>query len=131
MFKLDLEKANEKMIKLPRSTGSLKKDKTSRKTSTSALFTTLKPLTVWVTTNCGKFLKSWEYHNTLPAYWETCMEVKKKQFLGTVGTMEWFKNGKGCILSPCLFNLYAEYIMRKSWTGRSTSWNQDCREKYQ
>ena len=51
------------------------------------------------------------------------------------GTTDWFQIGKrvcqGCVLSPCLFNLYAEYIMRKRWTGRSTSWNQDCREKYQ
>ena len=49
------------------------------------------------------------------------------------GTTDWFQIGKGvhqgCILSPCLFNLYAEYIMRN--TGRSTSWNQDCQEKYQ
>ena len=49
------------------------------------------------------------------------------------GTKDWFKIGKGirqgCILSPCLFNLYAEYIMQNA--GWSTSWNQDCREKYQ
>ena len=49
------------------------------------------------------------------------------------GTTDWFQIGKGvrqdCILSPCLFNLYTEYIMRKCWTGRSTSWNQDCHEK--
>ena len=48
-------------------------------------------------------------------------------------TTDWFQTGKtvhqGCILSPCLFNLYTEYIMR-SWTGGSTSWNQDCWEKY-
>ena len=36
-----------------------------------------------------------------------------------------------CILPPCLFTLYAEYIMRNAGLGRSTSWNQDCREKYQ
>ena len=51
------------------------------------------------------------------------------------GTTDWFQIGKGerqgCILSPCLFNLYAEYNHEKHWTGRSTSWNQDCREKYQ
>ena len=51
------------------------------------------------------------------------------------GTTDWFQIGKGvrqgCILSPCLFNLYAEYIMRNGWTGRSTSWIQDCWEKYQ
>ena len=51
------------------------------------------------------------------------------------GTTDWFQIGKGvrqgCILSPCLFNFYADYIMRKRWTGRNTSWNQDCREIYQ
>ena len=49
------------------------------------------------------------------------------------GTTDWFQIGKGvcqgCILSSCLFNFYAQYIRRNA--GRSTSWNQDCREKYQ
>ena len=57
MFKLDLEKAEEPEIKLPTSAGSSKKQKSSRKTSTSVLLTMPKPLTVWVTTNCGKFLE--------------------------------------------------------------------------
>ena len=54
MFKLDLENAEEPEIKLPASTGSLKKRESSRKTSTSALLTMPKPLTVWITINCGK-----------------------------------------------------------------------------
>ena len=54
MFKMDLEKAEEPEIKLPTFTGSLKKQESSRKTSTSVLLTTPKPLTVWITTNCGK-----------------------------------------------------------------------------
>ena len=57
MFKVDLEKAKEPEIKLPTSVGSLKKQESSRKTSTSALLTTPKPLIVWIATNCGKFLK--------------------------------------------------------------------------
>ena len=57
MFKLDLEKAEEPEIKLPTSVGSSKKQESSRKISTSALLTTPKPLTVWITTNCGKFFK--------------------------------------------------------------------------
>ena len=61
MFKLDLEKAEETEIKLPTSTGSLKKQESARKTTTSALLTMPKPLTVWITTNCGKFLKGKKY----------------------------------------------------------------------
>ena len=56
MFKLDLEKAEEPEIKLPTSVGSLQKQDSSKKTSTFALFTTPKPLTVWITTN-WKILK--------------------------------------------------------------------------
>ena len=79
MFKLDLEKAEETEIKLPTSVGSPKKQESSKKTSTSALLTTPKPLTLWITTNCGKFLKRWEYQITLPASWEICMPVRKQQ----------------------------------------------------
>ena len=66
---------------------------------------------------CGKFLKRWEYQTTLAASWETCMQVKKQPSDGTWN--DWFKIGKGVwqgyILSPNLFNLYAEYIM---WNDR-------------
>ena len=55
MFKLDLEKAEEPEIKLPTLVVSLKKQESSRKASTSALLTMPKPLTVWITINCGKF----------------------------------------------------------------------------
>ena len=64
LFKLDLVKAEEPEIKLPKSTGSLKKQESYRETSTSALLTTTKPLTVWITTNCGKFFKKCEYQTT-------------------------------------------------------------------
>ena len=66
MFKPDLEKAEEPEIKLPTSAGSLRKQESSRKTSTNALLTMPKPLTVWITTNCGKFFKRWEYQTTWP-----------------------------------------------------------------
>ena len=79
MFKLDLEKAEEPEIKLSASVGSSKKQENSRKTSTSASLTMLKPLTVWITTNCGKFLKEIDYQTTLPVFWENCMWVKKQQ----------------------------------------------------
>ena len=81
MFKPDLEKAEAPEIKLPISAGSQKKQENSRKTSTSSSLTTLKPLTVGITRNCGKSLKRWEYKTTLPASWETCMQVKKQQNL--------------------------------------------------
>ena len=79
MFKLGLEKAKEPEIKLPTSAGSLKKQENSRKTAMSASLTMLKPLTVWITTNCGKFFKRWEYQTIWPASWEICMQVKKQQ----------------------------------------------------
>ena len=47
--------------------------------STSALLTMPKPLTVWITINCGKFWKKWEYQTTWPSSWETCMQVRKQQ----------------------------------------------------
>ena len=59
-----LEKAEEPEIKLPTSAGSSKKQESSRKTSISALLTMPKPLTVWITINCGKFFRRWEYQTT-------------------------------------------------------------------
>ena len=79
MFKLDLEKAEEPEIKLPTYIGSSKKQESSRRTSISVLLTMPKPLTVWITTNYGKFWKRWEYQTTWPASWEICMQVKKQQ----------------------------------------------------
>ena len=76
-----------------------------------------KALTVWMKTNCGKFFKRWEYQTTWPVSWETYMQLRKQQ-LELDMEQQWFQIGKGvhqgCILSPCLFNLYAEYIMRNT-----------------
>ena len=111
MFKLDLEKAEEPGIKLPVSYESSKEQESSRKTSTSALLTTSKPLTVWITTNCGKFFKRWEYQTTdMPPEKSIC----KSRNNSYNWTWDWFQVEKGvcqgCILSPYLFNLYVEYI---------------------
>ena len=59
--------------------GSLKKQVNSRKISTSALLTAPKLLTVWITANCGKFFKRWEYQTTSPTSWEIRMQVRKQQ----------------------------------------------------
>ena len=72
----DVQARFRKEIKLPTSIRSSKKQESSRKLSTSA---TPKPLTVWITTNCGKFFKRWEYQTTSPASWEICMQVRKQQ----------------------------------------------------
>ena len=68
---------------------------------------------MWITINCGKFLKRWECQTTYP-YTEQEATVRIRH-----GTMDWFKIGKGvcqgCILSPCLFNLYAEYMVQNAW----------------
>ena len=77
MFKLDLEKAEEPEIKLPTSFGSLKKQESSRKTSTSGLLIIPK-FWLYVSQQTGKFLKRWEYQTTLRASWEICMEVRKQ-----------------------------------------------------
>ena len=77
----------------------------------------LQPLTVWITTNCGKFLER-EHQIILPVSWETLCAGQGATVRTGHGTMDWFQMGKrvhqGCILSPCLFNLYAEYILRNA-----------------
>ena len=77
MFKLVLEKAEEPEIKLPTSARSWKKQESSRQTYISPLLTMPKPLTVWITINCGKFWKRWEYHTTWPASWDICIQIRK------------------------------------------------------
>ena len=115
MFKLDLEKAEEPEIKLPIYTGSSKKQESSRKTSISALLTMPKPLAVWIIIKCGKFWKRWEYLTCLLRNLYAGQEAAVRTGHGRT---DWFQVGKGvrqgCILSPCLFNWYAEYITRNA-----------------
>ena len=118
MLKLGLEKAEEPEIKLPISAGSSKKQQSSRKTSTFALLTMPKPLTVWITTNCGKFFKRWGIPDHLTCLLRNVYAGQEATIRTGHGKTDWFQIGKGvcqdCILSFCLFNLYAEYIMRNA-----------------
>ena len=112
MFKLVLEKAEEPEVKLPTCIGSLKKQESSRKTSVSALLTMRKPLTVW------KILEDMGIPDHLICLWRNLYAGQEATVRTGHRTTDWFQIGKGvcqgCILSPCLFNLYAEYIMRNA-----------------
>ena len=114
MFKVVLEKAEEPEIKLPTSTGSSKKQENFRKKSTSASLTMPKPLTVLFTTNCGKFLEM-GIPDHLTCLLRNLYAGQEATVRTRHGTTDWFQIGKGVhqgyILSPWLFNFYAEYIM--------------------
>ena len=79
MYKLDFEKAQEPKIKLSTYNWIIEKAREFMKNIYLYSLTTLKPFTVWITTNCRKVIKRWEYQTTLPVSWETCMQIKKKQ----------------------------------------------------
>ena len=117
MFKLVLEKAEEPEIKLPTSAGSSKKQQSARKTSISALLTMPKPLTVWITIN-WKILKKKGIPDHLTCVLRNLYAGQEATVRTGHGTTDWFQIGKGVrqgyILSPCLFNFYAEYIMRNA-----------------
>ena len=115
MFKLDAEKAEEQDIKLPTSAESWKKEKSSRKTSTSALLT--KPLTV-DHNKLWKILKEMGIPDHLTCLLRNLCASQEATVRTGHGTTDWYQIGKGvcqgCISSPCSFNLYAEYIMRNA-----------------
>ena len=108
MFKLDLEKTEEPEIKLPTFFGSLKKQKSSRKTSTYAL------LTVWIITN-WKIPKEMGIPDHLTCLLRNLYAGQEATVRNGHGKTDWFPIGKGvhqdCIFSSCLFNLHAEYII--------------------
>ena len=114
MFKLDLEKAEEPEIRLPTSVQSLKMQENSRKTSTSALLTTTKAFD-FDHNKLWKILKETGIPDHLTCLLRNLYAGQEATVRTGHGTTDWFQIGKGvhqgCILSPCLFNLYAEYIM--------------------
>ena len=92
MFTLDLEKTEKPEIKLPTSVGSLKKQESSRKTSVSVLLTMPKPLTVWITINCGKFLKRCSIgSHRVRHYWSdlACMHALEKKMATHSSILAW------------------------------------------
>ena len=104
------------------------------KTSTSYLLTMPKSLTVWITTNCGKFFKRWEYQTTWPSSWEIYMQVRKQQLELAMEQQTDFKLGKEYVKAVYCHPAYltiCRVLHEKCWAGWSTSWNQDCQEKYQ
>ena len=117
MFKLVLKKEEEPENKLPTSIGLLKNLESSRKTSISALLTMPKPLTVWITIN-WKILQETGIPDHLTCLLRHLHAGQEAAVRTGRGTTDLFQIGKGvrqgCILSPCLFNLYAEYIMRNA-----------------
>ena len=123
MFHLDLEKTEEPEIKLPTSIGSSKEQESFSKTSTSVLLTMPKPLTVWITTNCGKFLKELGISDHLICLLRNVYAGQEATVRTGHKTTNWFLIRKvvrqGCILSPCLFNLYADYIMSNAMLDKS------------
>ena len=118
MFKLVLEKAEEPEIKLPTFIGSLRKQENSRKASTSALLTMLKPFDCVDHNKLWKVLKEMGVPDHLTCLLRNLYTGQEATIRSGHGTTDWFKIGKGVrqgyILSPCLFNLYAEYIMRNA-----------------
>ena len=117
MFKLDLEKAGGPEIKLPTSAGSLKKQESSRKNIYFCFIDYAKAFLVWITTN-WKILKEMGIPDRLTFLLRNVYACQETTVRTGHGTTDWFQIGKGvcqgCILSPCLFNLYAEYIMRNA-----------------
>ena len=125
MFKLVVEKAEEPEIKLPTSVGSSKKQESSRKTSTAALLTVPKPVTVWITANWN-ILQEMGIPDHLTCLLRNLCAGQEATGRAGHGTTDWFQVGKGvlqgCILSPCLFNFYAEYMMRNAGLEDTQTW---------
>ena len=111
-FKVDLEKAGEPEIKLPTSIGSLRKQESLRKTSISALLTL--PKSVWITIDCEKLWKRWEYQTMLPASWEISIQVKKQQLEPDMEQQSGSKLGKEYVKAVYCHPAYLAYMQSTS-----------------
>ena len=111
MFKLDLEKPEEPEIKLPTSVGSSKTQE-FQKSIYFYCINYAKALTVWITTNCGKFLK--RYQTTLPASWEICAHVRKQLALD-MEEQTGSKSGKEYVKAVYCHLVHLIYMQSTSW----------------
>ena len=112
MYKVGLDKAEEPEIKLPIFLGSWIMQGNSRKTS--ALLATRKPYIVWITTNCGKFLKRWEYQTTVPASFKIFMQVKKLQLEPDMEQWTCSNLGRECVKAVYCHLAYLTYMQSTS-----------------
>ena len=120
MYKLDLEKAEEPEIKLPASVGSLKKQENFRKNVYFCFIDYIKLLTEWITANCGKFFKRWEYQINLTCLLKNLYAGQEATVRTGHGTTDWFQIGQGihqgCILSPaCLTSIQGTSCEMPGW----------------
>ena len=117
MFKLDLEKAEESEIKLPTSVGSSKKQDSSRKTSTSALLTMPKPLTVWITANCWKFFKKLGIPDPVTCLLRNLYACQEATVRTGHGTIDWFQihTPKEYVKAVYCHPAYSTYMQSTSW----------------
>ena len=133
-FKLVLQKAEELKIKLPTSVGS-SKIKRAPENIYFCFIDYAKPFDCVDHNKLWKIIQVMGIPDHLICHLRNLHAGQEATVRTGHGTTDWFQIGKGvhqgCILSPCLFNLYVEYIMRNACAGRSTSWNQDYWEKYQ
>ena len=134
MFKLVLEKGEEPEIQAPTSTGSSKKQEVPKNIyfcfiDYAKAFDCVDHNKLW------KILKEMGIPDHLTHLLRNLYAGQEATVRTGHETTDWFQIGKGvrqgCVLSPCLFNFYAELHHEKHWAGRSPNWNQDCQEKYQ
>ena len=115
MYKLDLEKEEEPEIKLQKFVDHRKSERIPKKIY-FCFIDYAKSFDLYIATNYEKFLKIWKYQTILPAFWETCMQIKEQKLEPVMKQLTQIGKGirQGWILSPCVFNLYAECIMQNA-----------------
>ena len=122
MFKLDLEKQRNQRSNCQHPLDHRKSERIPEETSTSVSLTMLKPLTMWITTNCGKFFKRWEFQTTWPASWEICMQIKKQQLELDMEQWTGSKLGKEYVKAVYCQLVYLTYMQSTSCEMSEIMW---------